>query len=253
MAPVSPRSMTDEPDPAGGDGQTAAAVARRSAFAMVNGHLLRRGMAVRVAAGRVRARLTARRFARCSWLVPVVSRRGAWIRADPCGPANGAGPGQRPGCSVTANWLGQSRPLRGGMALLAPLPPLVPPDGSGRVTPCPSTSRIATTRTLAACQCAHPPHTVHCRGIDPALACEYCGMSEHLDRSVARIELADLRRLAELAADAEAELFGAKPARFGPVCRPSTGPSAVPGRRRALCRPAERCQGLRCLVLLRRA
>jgi hypothetical protein len=94
------------------------------------------------------------------------------------------------------------------MALLAPLPPLVPPDGSGRVTPCPSTSRIATTRTLAACQCAHPPHTVHCRGIDPALACQCCGMSEHLDRSVARIELADLRRLAELAADAEAELFG---------------------------------------------
>lgn len=94
------------------------------------------------------------------------------------------------------------------MALLAPLPPLVPPDGSGRVTPCPPTSRIPTTHTLAACQCAHPPHTVHCRGIDPALACKYCGMSEHLDRSVAWIELADLRRLAELAADAEAELFG---------------------------------------------
>jgi len=36
-------------------------------------------------------------------------------------------------------------------------------------------------------------------------------MSEHLDRSVARIELADLRRLAELAADAEAELFGRNP------------------------------------------
>ena len=36
-------------------------------------------------------------------------------------------------------------------------------------------------------------------------------MPEHLDRSLARIELADLRRLAELAADAEAELFGRNP------------------------------------------
>ena len=36
-------------------------------------------------------------------------------------------------------------------------------------------------------------------------------MPEHLDRSLATIELADLRRLAELAADAEAELFERNP------------------------------------------
>ena len=36
-------------------------------------------------------------------------------------------------------------------------------------------------------------------------------MSEESDRSLARIEIADLRRLAALAADAEAELFRRNP------------------------------------------
>lgn len=41
--------------------------------------------------------------------------------------------------------------------------------------------------------------------------CQHGYMSEESDRSLARIEIADLRRLAALAADAEAELFRRNP------------------------------------------
>src|SRR5258706_8699145 len=61
--------------------------------------------------------------------------------------------------------------------------------------------------------------------------------------------LEDLLRLAGLAADAEAELFG----RLRPVCRPAAGPCAVPGSRLALRGHAQRRQGLRRLVVLRPA
>ena len=43
------------------------------------------------------------------------------------------------------------------------------------------------------------------------LSCQYGYMSGRSDRSLARIEIADLLRLAALAADAEAELFGRNP------------------------------------------
>ena len=52
------------------------------------------------------------------------------------------------------------------------------------------------------------PQTARGRSAGPFTACQYGCVSADLDRSMARIEVADLLRLAALAADAEAELFG---------------------------------------------
>src|SRR5216684_4108348 len=63
------------------------------------------------------------------------------------------------------------------------------------------------------------------------------------DRSLARIEIADLFRLAALAADAEGELFRRKPQGSGRYTRPPPGPGPVPGRCPALRERKERRQG----------
>ena len=54
-------------------------------------------------------------------------------------------------------------------------------------------------------------------------------MSTDSDRSLERIEVADLVRLAALAADAEAELFELESAGFRPVRRTPLGPSLCQG------------------------
>ena len=54
------------------------------------------------------------------------------------------------------------------------------------------------------------PHTVRC-GIGWSGRAQYSCVATDSDRSLARIEVADLLRLAALAADAEAELFRRNP------------------------------------------
>ena len=55
------------------------------------------------------------------------------------------------------------------------------------------------------------PQTARGRLVGPFTACQYGCVSADIDRSLARIEVADLLRLAALAADAEADLFGRNP------------------------------------------
>ena len=74
------------------------------------------------------------------------------------------------------------------------------------------------------------PQTARGRSDGPFTACQYGCVSADTDRSLTRIEVADLLRLAALAADAEAELFG----------RNSNGSGRYAGRLlgRALCQGA---------------
>ena len=78
--------------------------------------------------------------------------------------------------------------------------------------------------------------------------CQHGYMSEESDRSLARIEIAGLLRLAALAADAEAELFRPNPDGSGRYAGRLLGRALCQGLL-ALRERAERRQGLRRLVL----